>query len=212
MREGDEHSPGCSTFFHGNCSVGWTLQQADPQEREERGNDLNGGKVEQRDRGKERAQAAREEELSEAREDVREGRKSAQIRQQDSEMAGERIKREKVVHSQVSVSLQGHFHICKCGAGSCSGAGAAVGALVCTPRYLGTALHLHLASQRGYPLSEESSGEFLSCHPIHCPGGWQTPSATSIPVGPLCHPLLLGQDTQTQNTFLKTREGMITMS
>lgn len=56
MREGDEHSPGCSTFFHGNCSVGWTLQQVDPQEREERGNDLNGGKVEQRDQGKERAQ------------------------------------------------------------------------------------------------------------------------------------------------------------
>lgn len=83
--------------------------------KEKRGNDLNGGKVEQRDQGKERAQATREEELSEAREDVREGRKSAQIRRQDSEMAGERIKRERVGRSQVRVSLQTHFHICKAG-------------------------------------------------------------------------------------------------
>lgn len=47
--------------------MGRTLQQAEPQEEEERGNeDLHGKKVDWRDQGKEQAQAAREEEVSEA--------------------------------------------------------------------------------------------------------------------------------------------------
>lgn len=189
MREGDEHSPGCSTFFHGNCSVGWTLQQVDPQEREERGNDLNGGKVEQRDRGKERAQAAREEELPEAREDVREGRKSAQIRQQDSEMAGERIKREKVVHSQVSVSLQGHFHICKCGGGPAAEPGLQWGHWSAPPDIWGL-LSTFTSQAKGDTLSLKSlQGNFCLATPSTAQAGGkhhQPHPSRSVPFAILC--------------------------
>lgn len=73
-------------FFHGNCSVDWTLQQAGPQEGEKSGNeDLNGETVEQRDEKKEQVRGTREEEKSEAKRDMQKGKKSAQIRKPASE-------------------------------------------------------------------------------------------------------------------------------
>lgn len=119
-------------FFHGNCSVDWTLQQAGPQEGEKSGNEeLNGEKVQQRDERKEQAQGAREKEESETRREMQEGRKSAQIRKQASEVSEEWKSVNKLATFRLEYPGK---DICTCQ----RGVGAAVEALLCTSRCLGT--------------------------------------------------------------------------
>lgn len=99
--------------------------------------------MEQRDEGKEQAQGARKEEESEAREGMQEGRKSAQIREQASEVAEE----------WKSVNKLAAFRLGYPGKDICTfqrEVGAAVGALLCTSRCLGICLTCQ-------PLLESSS-------------------------------------------------------
>lgn len=69
--------------------MGWTLQQDEPWEGEEKGSEhLKGEKVEQKDQGKEQARQMGEGSVRSRGRYTR--RKSAQIRQQGSEIAEER--------------------------------------------------------------------------------------------------------------------------